>query len=156
MSFIASALRERPILRGALIVPSVIALIFSLFNLSAAPDPAALASHITIATVNHDAGLPFPPINVAERMISGLSQRLPMPLQTYGSDAEARAALEGEDVQAVLIFPQEFSLSVSGSDPVPLTLITSGSLTMAVSQLTGALPGMVESGVAAAVQLNCP
>ena len=152
MSLIAQALRERPILRGAVLAPSAIALIFSLFNLSAAPDPAILASHITIATVNHDAGLPFPPINVADRMLSGLSQRLPMQLQAYDSDASARAALEAETVQAVLIFPQGFSTSVSGSDPVPLTLITSGSLTMAEQQLTGALPALLESGVATAVQ----
>ncbi|MCB1391199.1 MAG: hypothetical protein KDK12_18955 [Rhodobacteraceae bacterium] len=152
MSLLSDALRERPILRGALIVPSVIALIFSLFNLSAAPDPATLASNVTIATVNHDAGLPFPPINVASRMIQGLGERLPMHLLAFDTDAEARAALDSETVQAILIFPENFSSSVAGSDAVPLTLVTSGSLTMGESQLTGALPAMVESGVSAAVQ----
>ncbi|PTX05174.1 hypothetical protein [Pararhodobacter aggregans] len=152
MSLIADALRERPVLRGALIAPSVAALIFSLFTLTAAPDPVTLASGVTIATVNHDAGLPFPPINVASRMIDGLDARLPMQLQAFDSDAAARAALDAETVQAVLIFPEDFSRAVAGSEAVPLTLITSGSLTMAEAQLTGALPGMVESGVSAAVQ----
>lgn len=152
MSLISDALRERPILKGALIVPSVIAFLFSVFNLSAAPDPAVLAAHVTIATVNHDTGLPFPPINVAGRLIQGLGERLPMRLQAYESEAEARAALAAETVQAVLIFPENFSTAVAGSDSVPMTLITSGSLTMTESQLTGALPAMVESGVSAAVQ----
>lgn len=152
MPLISDALRDRPILRAALIVPSVIAFIFSVFNLSAAPDPAALASRVTIATVNHDAGLPFPPINVASRMIQGLGERLPMHLQSFDSDAEARAALDAETVQAVLIFPENFSTAVAGTEAVPLTLITSGSLTMVESQLTGALPAMVETGVSAAVQ----
>lgn len=152
MSLIADALRERPVLRGALIAPSVAALIFSLFTLTAAPDPATLASGVTIATVNHDAGLPFPPINVASRLIDGLDARLPMHLQVFDSDEAARAALDAETVQAVLIFPEDFSRAVAGTEAVPLTLITSGSLTMAEAQMTGALPGMVESGVSAAVQ----
>ena len=152
MSLIADALRERPVLRGALIAPSVAALIFSLFTLTAAPDPATLASGVTIATVNHDAGLPFPPINMASRLIDGLDARLPMHLRAFDSDEAARAALDAETVQAVLIFPEDFSRAVAGTEAVPLTLITSGSLTMAEAQLTGALPGMVESGVSAAVQ----
>lgn len=152
MPILSTALRERPVLKAALFVPSVIALIFSLFNLSVAPDPAALAAQATIATVNEDAGLPFPPVNMAGRMIEGLGQRLPMHLQAYASEAEARAALDAEEVAAMIVFPADFSTAIAGQGPVPLTVVTSGSLTMGEAQLTGALPSMLESGVAAAVQ----
>ncbi|WP_068305036.1 ABC transporter permease [Pararhodobacter sp. CCB-MM2] len=152
MTFLSAALRERPILRGALIVPSVIALIFSLFNLTVAPDPAAMAAHVTIATVNEDTGLPFPPVNMASRMIEGLGSRLPMHLQAFDTEASARAALEAEEVAALIVFPADFSTAIAGQGPVPLTLVTSGSLTMGEAQMTGALPAMLESGVASAVQ----
>ncbi|MCW1934164.1 hypothetical protein [Pararhodobacter zhoushanensis] len=77
-------------------------------------------------------------------MIRGLSQRLPMDRQAYGRDAEGRAARAAEGVQAVLVFPQEFSHCLPGSEPALLTLIRSGGLTMAESPVTGALPGILE------------
>lgn len=152
MSLLATALRDRPILKGALLVPSLIALIFSLFNLSAVPEPARLAAATVLATVNDDQGLTFPPINVATLMLNGLSQRLPLTLRPYATEAEARAALDAEDVAAILLFPNEFSLSVTGSEVVPLRLVTSGALPAAQAQLVSALPGMLETGVAVAVQ----
>ena len=151
MSSIRSTLRDRPALRGALFVPSVVALIFSLFNLSAAPDPARIAGQSPIAVVNDDTGLPFPPINMGARMIAGLSGRLPMPVQTFATEDEARAALQAETVVAVLHLPAEFSRSIAGTDAVPLSLITSGSLTAGQGQMAGALPGMIESGISSAI-----
>ena len=152
MSFLSDALRDRPMLRGALIAPSGIALIFSLFNLSAPPDPARIAPLVTVATVNLDTGLPFPPINVAGRLIEGLSTRLPTGLRSFDNEDAARAALEADEVAAILVFPAGFSRAVASTDPVPLSVITSGSVTMVESQMAAALPAMVEAGVATAVQ----
>lgn len=152
MSFLSKALHDRPMLRGALIAPSLIALIFSLFNLSAPPDPARIAPLVNVATVNLDTGLPFPPINIADRLIGGLATRLPTGLRSFDTEAAARAALQAEEVAAILVFPADFSRAVAGSDPVPVSVITSGSVTMVESQMAGALPAMVETGIATAVQ----
>jgi hypothetical protein len=126
-------------------------LVFSLFNLTGAPDMARVSGAVNIGIVNLDAGLTIPPINVADRAMAGMAQRLPFGRVQFDDEASARAAIAREEIAAILIFPEGFSKAVFSPDPVPFGLVTAGNLTRAESQISGQLPGMIEMALTGAV-----
>ena len=73
-----------PLARPAMIVPTLIMLVFSVFTLTAPMSPERLAPTITLGIVNQDEGLTMPPIKISERLLAGLSGQ--MPFQTRAFD----------------------------------------------------------------------
>jgi ABC-2 type transport system permease protein len=145
------SLRAHPLFVPVLIVPTLITLIFSLFNLTAAPDPARLAAALRIGVVNDDAGMTFPPIKVAARMIDGMGDRLPFTLAEQPDEAAGRAALEAGALTALLIFPESFTGDVLGDGNVGYRLILAENLPAAEAQVAGQLPTMLDTAMSAAV-----
>lgn len=146
-----SDVRHSLLFRAALIVPSAIVLVFSLFNLSAAPDPARIAGAIEIGFVKLDTGMTFPPIKVSDRLQQGLSGQLPFSIREFEDEATARTALEAQEIAAFVLFPPEFSSQVFGDEPVDFKVVGAGNLTVAESRLAEQMPMMLQSGIAAAV-----
>ena len=151
MSDLMSQLRETPLFRAALIVPTVIILVFSGFNLTAAPDASRAAAAMKVGIVNLDEGQVFPPIKVSERLMQGLGQQMPFSVIQYNDEPAAIAALEGGEVAAYILFPPEFSRQAFGDEPVGLSVVGAGNATMAEANIARQLPAMLEMGLAAGV-----
>ncbi len=136
---------------AAIVVPAAITLLFSFFNLTAPPDAARLASTLHIGLVNQDAGTFFPPINVGKRLAQGFATQFPFPLDSFDDEKQARAALEREDIAAIIILPKTFTKDAFGSDPVRFKVVNAGHLTMAATQIAAQLPNMLRAGVGGAI-----
>lgn len=78
-----SSIRSNPLLRGALIAPSVVVLVFAFFNLTSAVDPSAAMRQVTVAVVNQDEGLPGPN-GTAMRLADQINNVLPLPEMATG------------------------------------------------------------------------
>jgi len=144
--------RRRPLLRAALLVPTVITLVFGFFTLTAAPDPARVAGSIRFGVINQDQGLRFPPINIGSRLIEGIGGRLPFQVLNPSDEATARSMLEAGALSAVLILPEPFSATVLSGEPVTYRLILAEHLPSAEAQIAGQLPAMLDAAMSAAVQ----
>ena len=92
----------------AMIVPSLIMLIFSLFNMTAPLDPERSASAFRLGVVNQDEGLTSPPIWISSRMLGGLGENLSFKISEFKTIALARAVLEAGEIAAVVVFPLSF------------------------------------------------
>jgi uncharacterized phage infection (PIP) family protein YhgE len=65
---LSEMMRANPILRGALIAPSVVVLVFTFFNLTATVDQNSVVQRLAVKIVNLDEGVSLPgvgPIRVA-------------------------------------------------------------------------------------------
>ena len=144
-------LRQVPLFRAAMLVPAAIALVFSLFSLTAAPDAARLAGAINIGLVKLDTGMVFPPIKVSDRLQQGLAQQVPFGLTEFTDENSARAALEAGNIAAFVVFPEEFSQQAFSDEPVKFSVVTAGNLTLAEAKIAEQMPSMLQSGIAAAV-----
>jgi uncharacterized phage infection (PIP) family protein YhgE len=145
------SVRKNASFRAALVVPSLITLLFSFFNLTAPPDSARLAMTLHVGLVNQDAGTLFPPINVGKKLAQGFATQFPFPLDSFKDEEQARAALEKEQIAAIIILPKTFTKDAFGNDPVRFTVVNAGNLTMAASQIAAQLPVMLKAGVGAAI-----
>ena len=145
------SLRQHPMFPGIILVPVMMALIFSLFNLSAPPNPERLAENLQLGLVNQDEGIRIPPLNAGSRLAEGFGERFPFKLVEFDTEGAARAALEAEEIVAILLLPPSFTKDIIGDEPVPFSVINGGHLTMAESQISAQLPGMLTTGIAAAV-----
>ncbi len=143
--------RSSPLFGAAVGVPTAIMLIFSLFNLTSAPDPARLPAAVSIGIVNADEGMVFPPIKVSERLLEGLGSRLPFGMQRFDDADAGRAALMAGSVAAVILFPPEFSKTALGSEPVKVSVLISEHLTGVEAQMGAQLSQMLQLGMAAGV-----
>ncbi|MCK4860528.1 MAG: hypothetical protein KAS85_01270 [Rhodobacteraceae bacterium] len=144
-------LRAHPMFRAAMIVPTSIMLIFSVFNLTAPPDPARQAASFQLGIVNQDKGSIFPPIKVSEKVLEGLLGNLPFTVTHIVTTNAARDALEQGDVAAVLIFPETFTKTAMSSEQVEFEIWNSQHLTIAETALGAQLPTMLQLGMSAAV-----
>ncbi len=140
-----------PGFRSAMIAPVALMLIFSFFNLSAAPDPDRIAGSITIGVVNHDTGMTFPPIKISSRIMAGMAENLPFGVRNFATDAAARAALETGDISAAIIFPADFSKFTASGDPIEITILNSQHLSLMETSIAGQLPMLLQSALSAAV-----
>ncbi|MBL4808077.1 MAG: hypothetical protein JKY31_12455 [Rhodobacteraceae bacterium] len=144
-------IRSAPNFRPAIIAPIAIMLIFSFFNLSAAPDQARITSAITLGVVNHDTGMTFPPIKVSNRIMEGMAESLPFAIADFDDDGAARIALEAGDVTAVLIFPADFSKNAASGEQIEITVLNTQHLSIMESQMGAQLPMLLQSAMSAAV-----
>ena len=67
--------RRSKLFRAAVIVPILISLIFSLFNLTAPNDPEKIASNFKLGIVNLDTSITIP--RISTQAIKSLSRALP-------------------------------------------------------------------------------
>ncbi len=104
-----------PLARPAMIVPTLIMLVFSVFTLTAPMSPERLAPTITLGIVNQDEGLTMPPIKISERLLAGLSGQMPFQTRAFETPEAAEAALAAGAVSVVVGFPAEFSRNWPGS-----------------------------------------
>jgi hypothetical protein len=147
----SAGFKDHPLARPALIVPAVIMLIFSLFNLTAPPDPARSAAAFRLGIVNMDEGLTFPPITVADRVIEGLGGTLPFEVTLFEAVEPAEAALDQGAVAALVVFPPEFSKQAIGDEAFEIAVWNAQHLSIAETQMAGQLPGMIQMAMSAGV-----
>lgn len=143
-------IRANPLFRAAIAAPIAIMLIFSLFNLTAAPDQERLPASISLAIVNLDEGLPQQPL-LSEQLLSGLAENVPANARRFDDETAAMDALEEGDVSAILIVPGDFSAAVMGEGPVTLRLVGSQHLSRSETQFTAGLAGQIEGAISSAV-----
>ena len=86
--------RRSELFKPAIMVPAMIMLIFSLFNLTAPADPVRTASAFNLGVVNQDKGLAFPPMKLATVAMDGISGNLPFTVTELDNPEIARSALE--------------------------------------------------------------
>ena len=146
-------MRKSPLFIPAMIVPTVIMLIFSFFSLTAPLDSEKVASAFKLGIVNNDTGLTFPPLKVSERMLEGMSANLPFQIVELQEKDGALAALELGDVAAVLVFPPKFSKLVASGDPIELEIFNGNHLTLLETQMSAQLPAMMQANFSAGVLL---
>ena len=137
--------------RPAIIVPTAIALIFSVFTLTAPMDQGRIASAISLGVVNLDTGLKFPPLKVSTKVMEGMAENLPFTVVNFTSEDEAREALDRGDVAVALVFPADFSKRVASSDPIEMQLINTNHLTVLETQLGAQMPMLLQSAFSAGV-----
>lgn len=145
--------KSTPMFKTALLVPTAIMLLFSLFALTAPPDGERIAASFRLGIVNQDDGLIFPPIRVSSRLLEGLSETMPFAMSEFESKEEARAALNAGDLAAVLIFPAEFSKQAIGSETVDVEIWNANHLSITENQIGAQLPNMLQLGMSAAVSM---
>jgi YhgE/Pip-like protein len=146
---VASLMRSNPLLRGALIAPSVVVLVFAFFNLTGAVDPTEAMRKVTVAVVNQDDGLPSPTgtMRLSEQMVTNLTRQLPFTITALPDPAAARAALDRGEIAAALVLPPDFSRSVAGNTPVRATVLNSDHLSTIETQVSRTLPGQLQGAL---------
>lgn len=137
--------------RAALMVPTVIALIFSIFTLTAPPDQARISKNVTLGVVNLDEGLTFPPLKVSNIMLGKLTEAMPFRVADFENVEAARAALDSGSITMVLAFPQDFSKQVAGEAPIELTFLNSQHLSMIESQIGMQAPQLLQAAFSAGI-----
>ena len=140
-----------PLARPAMIVPTVIMLVFSVFTLTAPMDPARLAPAITLGIVNQDEGLTMPPIRISERMLSGLSGQLPFQTRAFDTTEAAQAALAAGEVSVVVGFPPDFSKRAFAGQQASVDIVTAPQVTVAEAQIAGQLERLLPAAMSAGV-----
>ena len=137
-----SDFRRSQLFKPAIIVPTVIMLVFSIFNLTAPSDPARISSSFELGIVNKDVGPSLPLISI--QAIKGLSKNLPFRVTLLkDSDAAKDALLKGK-VSSVLTFPENFSQLALSNKNLSIGVLNSQHLTIAETQIAGQLPTMVQ------------
>ncbi len=144
-------IRKGPTFPPAIIAPVLIMLVFSLFNLTAPMDPAKLPAAVTIGVVNRDAGLPLVPLKMSDMMLQGMRANLPFHVAEFDDDAAARAALTEGEVAAVLELPQDFTANVTSGAPITVRILNGQHLSLAETQLSGALPQQLQAAMTGAI-----
>ncbi|WP_298500806.1 hypothetical protein [uncultured Maritimibacter sp.] len=140
-----------PLARPAMIVPTLIMLVFSVFTLTAPMSPERLAPTITLGIVNQDEGLTMPPIKISERLLAGLSGQMPFQTRAFETPEAAEAALAAGAVSVVVGFPAEFSTKAFAGEQAAVNIVTSPAVTVAEAQLAGQLERMLPAAMSAGV-----
>jgi len=150
MNEVASRIRAHPLFRASIAAPIAIMLIFSLFNLTAAPDQERVPGSVTLAIVNLDEGLPDQP-PLSEQLLAGLTGSIPASVRGFDDETTAVDALDDGDVSAVLVVPGGFSAAVMGEEPVRLRFVASQHLSRSEVQFTAGLARQIEGAISSAV-----
>ena len=151
MSSSMAQFRRSELFKPAIMVPAIIMLIFSLFNLTAPADPVRTASAFNLGVVNQDEGLTFPPMKLATMAINGISGNLPFNLMELDNPEIARSALEAGEVATVIVFPEDFSKLAVGDKNFSIEILKTQHLTVSETQIASQLPMMIEFALSSAV-----
>lgn len=152
--------RANPMLRGALLAPSLVVLIFGLFNLTAVVDQAAVVRTLTLAVVNLDAGVPAPPpvgtFRLADRAVAALEGQMPLRTARFADAASATKALEEGLAVAVLILPADFTATAVAGNPPTVAVVVSEHLSLLETQVSRQLPQQVQAALSLVVLVARP
>jgi len=134
--------RRSGLFKPAIIVPTIIMLFFSLFNLTAPQDPARIASSFELGIVNQDIGPSLP--LASTQAIKILSKSLPFRLTLIDDRESAKEALSRGDVGAILIFPENFTQLTFSDNNLTIEIINSQHLTISETQMAAQLPSTIQ------------
>jgi hypothetical protein len=137
-----SDFRRSELFKPAIIVPTVIMLIFSIFNLTAPSDPARILSSFELGIVNEDLGPSLPLIST--QAIKGISKSLPFRVTLLKNSETARDALLKGQVSSVITFPENFSQLALSNKNLSIGVLNSQHLTMSETQIASQLPSMLQ------------
>ena len=137
-----SDFRRSELFKPAIIVPTVIMLIFSIFNLTAPSDPARILSSFELGIVNEDLGPSLPLIST--QAIKGISKSLPFRVTLLKNSETARDALLKGQVSSVITFPENFSQLALSNKNLSIDILNSQHLTIAETQMASQLPSMMQ------------
>ena len=151
MSSSIAEFRQSKLFKPAIMVPAMIMLIFSLFNLTAPADPERTAAAFNLGVVNQDEGLTFPPMKLASLAMEGIAGSMPFTVTALDDPEIARAALESGDVATVILFPADFSKLAVGDKNFSIEIWNTQHLTVAETQMASQLPMMIQMALSAGV-----
>jgi len=151
MSTLFKSFTSLPSSLPAIIVPTVIMLIFSFFTLTAAPDPVRAAKSFNLGIVNQDTGIIFPPINFASKVLEGVGQNLPFTITEIETPEDAHIALEEGRIAAAILFPQDFTKNAMGEENFEIEVLNAQHLTVSETQVAAQLPTMIQMAMSAGV-----
>jgi len=137
-----SDFRRSELFKPAIIVPTVIMLIFSIFNLTAPSDPARILSSFELGIVNEDLGPSLPLIST--QAIKGISKSLPFRVTLLKNSETARDALLKGQVSSVITFPENFSQLALSNKNLSIDILNSQHLTIVETQMASQLPSMMQ------------
>ena len=137
-----SDFRRSELFKPAIIVPTVIMLIFSIFNLTAPSDPARILSSFELGIVNEDLGPSLPLIST--QAIKGISKSLPFRVTLLKNSETARDALLKGQVSSVITFPENFSQLALSNKNLSIDILNSQHLTIVETQMASQLPSMLQ------------
>ena len=143
--------RRSELFKPAIMVPTMIMLIFSLFNLTAPTDPVRTASAFNLGVVNQDEGLTFPPMKLASIAMEGIAGNMPFTVTVLDDPEIARAALESGDVATVILFPTDFSKLAVSDKNFSIEIWNTQHLTVAETQMASQLPMMIQMALSSGV-----
>ena len=136
-----SDFRRSELFKPAIIVPTVIMLIFSIFNLTAPSDPARILSSFELGIVNEDVG-PLPLFST--QAIKEISKSLPFRVALLKNSETARDALLKGKVSSVITFPENFSQLALSNKNLSIDILNSQHLTISETQIARQLPSMLQ------------
>ena len=137
--------RRSKLFRAAVVVPILIALIFSLFNLTAPNDPEKISSNFKLGIVNLDASLELPLIST--QAIKTISRSLPFRVALFRTSDAAKEALSDGRISSVIIFPENFSELALSDRSINIKVISTEHLTVSETQIAKQLPSMFQMGL---------
>ena len=151
MSSSIAEFRQSKLFKPAIMVPAMIMLIFSLFNLTAPADPVRTAAAFNLGVVNQDEGLTFPPMKLASLAMEGIAGSMPFNVTALDDPEIARSALESGDVATVILFPTDFSKLAVGDKNFSIEIWKTEHLTVAETQMASQLPTMIQMALSSGV-----
>jgi len=151
MSSSIDQFRRSELFKPAIMVPAMIMMIFSLFNLTAPADPVRTASAFNLGVVNQDEGLAFPPMNLASIAMEGIAGSMPFTVTVLDDPEIAHDALESGDVATVILFPADFSKLAVGDKNFSIEIWNTQHLTVAETQMASQLPKMIQFALSSGV-----
>ena len=146
--------RSRPILRGAVLLPAAITLIFGFFNLSSVVEPEKALATLELGVVNLDEGAPGPggtPIAIGGRIVAGLGTQLPMKTREFPDEATALDALDMGQISAAIVLQKDFSLAILAGGSPNVKVWKTDHLSLMEMQFARALPAQIQLGLSTAV-----
>ena len=151
MSSSIAEFRRSKLFKPAIMVPAMIMLVFSFFNLTAPADPVRTASAFNLGVVNQDEGLTFPPMKLATIAMDGIAGNLPFTVTELDNPEIARSALEAGEVATVILFPADFSKLAVGDKNFSIEIWNTQHLTVAETQMASQLPMMIQMALSSGV-----
>ena len=151
---LSEMMRAQPILRGALIAPSLVVLIFVFFNLTATVDQNAVVQRLTVGIVNLDEGVTLAgagPVRVADQAVAALERQLPLSTIKFPDEASATAALDRGVIVAALILPPDFSRTIASGATAQARVINTDHLSVLETQVGRTVAGQLQAALTVAV-----